>query len=114
MVTIKAINPEFHVPQSDIKIRHSPLQQDTPHIKNPEEAAKQFEKVLVQQFVQVMTEQMFNSNLGGEDGPGWMKSFGNQQRDTLTNILSEHLVEKGTFDISSTILKQWADKGYDI
>ena len=44
---------------------------------------------------------MFESNLAGEDGPGWMKSYGNQQKETLTEILSDHLVEKGTFDIST-------------
>ena len=115
MATIEALNPEFRLPKSDIKIRHNTAQQeDQPRIQNAEEAAKQFEKILVQQFVQVMTDQMFESNLAGEDGPGWMKSSGNQQKETLTDILSEHLVDNGTFDISSVILKQWADKGYDI
>ena len=115
MITLEAINPEFRIPRSDIKIRQqSPLKEQDGRIQDAQEAAKQFEKVLVQQFVQVMTEQMFESNLAGEEGPGWMKSYGNQQKETLTDILSEHLVEQGTFDISSTILKQWADKGYDV
>lgn len=115
MMTIESLNPEFRIPQSDIKIRHqNPVQEKGERIQSAEEAAKQFEKILVQQFVQVMTEKMFESNLAGEDGPGWMKSYGNQQKETLTDILSEHLVEKGTFNISSTILKQWSDKGYDV
>ena len=115
MIKIEALNPEFNIPRSDIKVRYlDPAQETGEPIKNAQEAAKQFEKILVQQFVQVMTEQMFESNLAGEDGPGWMKSYGNQQKETLTDILSEHLVEKGTFDISSTILQQWADKGYQI
>lgn len=115
MIPTDALNQEFRISKSDMQIgnQSSPLN-ETRSIKNAQEAAKQFEKVLVQQFVQVMTEQMFKSNLAGEDGPGWMKSYGNQQQDTLTDILSEHLVERGTFNISSDILKQWAAKGYDI
>lgn len=112
-MTINHINPEFRVPRSDIKIRHSDSNNlQNKSIRDPEEAAKEFEKVLVRQFVQVLTEQMFESNLAGEEGPGWMKSNGKQQRETLTDILSDHLVEKGTFDISSTMLKQWETKGY--
>lgn len=112
-MTINHINPEFRIPRSDIKIRYpEATNQENKSVRNPEEAAKEFEKVLVRQFVQVLTEQMFESNLAGEEGPGWMKSYGNQQRETLTDILSDHLVEKGTFDISSTMLKQWEDKGY--
>ena len=114
-MTIQHINPEFKVPRSDIKIRYEQTSElNGPSIHNAEEAAKEFEKILVKQFVQVLTEQMFESNLAGEDGPGWMKSYGNQQKQTLTDILSDHLVEKGTFNISSVILKQWADKGYDV
>ena len=74
-------------------------------------AAKSFEKVLVQQFVNVMTEQMFKSNLSGEDGPGWMKAYGDKQRQVLSDVLTEHLVESGTFDISSTLLQHWQRKG---
>ena len=108
-------NLEFRIPRSDVKIRHASNPDiDLNTIRSPEEAAKKFEKILVQQFVQVMTEQMFESNLSGEDGPGWMKAYGNQQRDTMTKVLTDHLVEKGTFDISSTILKQWQDRGLQL
>ena len=112
MITTDALNQELRISKSDIQIgnQNSP-QNEIRSIKNAEEAAKHFEKVLVQQFVQVMTEQMFKSNLAGEDGPGWMKSYGNKQQETLTDILSEHLVEKGTFNISEDILKQWTAKG---
>jgi len=85
---------------------------ETQTINNPEEAAKTFEKVLVQEFVNVMTEQMFESNLAGEDGPGWMKSYSDTQRQVLTDVLTDHLVENGTFNISDLVLKQWQDKGY--
>lgn len=77
------------------------------NMNSPEEAAKTFEKVLVEQFVTVMTDQMFKSNLSGEDGPGWMKAYGDTQRKMLTEILSDHLVENGTFNISDTLLEQW-------
>ena len=108
-------NLEFRIPRSDLKIKQAaPSEPDLSTIKNPEEAAKKFEKILVQQFVQVMTKQMFESNLSGEDGPGWMKAYGNQQRETITDILTDHLVEKGTFDISSVILKQWQDRGLQL
>ena len=80
-------------------------------VNNPEEAAKSFEKVLVQEFVNVMTEQMFKSNLSGEDGPGWMKAHSDNQRQILSDILTDHLVESGTFDISSIVLKQWQQRG---
>ncbi len=72
-----------------------------------EEAAQTFEKVLIEQFVGVMTDQLFKSNLSGEEGPGWMKAYGDTQRKILTEVLSDHLVENKTFNISSTLLEQW-------
>ncbi len=92
-----------HEPQSDPGAAR--------RLKNPQEAAKEFEKVLVQQFVKVMTEQMFTSNLSGEDGPNWMKSYGDQQRDLLAGVLTDHLVENNTFDIASLVLDQWQQRG---
>ncbi len=78
--------------------------------QTPEEAAKTFEKVLVEQFVNVMTEQLFKSNLSGENGPGWMKAYGDTQRRVMTEVLSEHLVDNGTFNISELVLKQWQNQ----
>ncbi|MFK7849138.1 MAG: hypothetical protein AB8G77_27875 [Rhodothermales bacterium] len=83
---------------------------DKPRIDTPEEAAKTFEKVLVEQFVNVMTEQLFKSNLAGEDGPGWMKAYGDTQRRVMTEVLTDHLVDNGTFNISSLVLEQWQRK----
>ena len=88
-----------------------PLGTDISRIRNPEEAAKTFEKVLIEQFVGVMTKQLFESNLSGEDGPGWMKANGDQQRDILTDVLTEHLVEQGTFNLSSLLHEHWQRKG---
>lgn len=67
---------------------------------------------MVQQFVNVMTEQMFKSNLSGEDGPAWMKSQSDTQRQVLTDVLTDHLVDKGTFNISDIMLTQWHNKGF--
>lgn len=115
MATINSIHPELHTPRTESNVENQlDPQFDTSSIQSAEDAAKQFEKILVQEFVKVMTEQMFESNLAGENGPGWMKSYGKQQQQTMTEILTDHLVEKGTFDISTTILQQWADKGFDI
>lgn len=77
-----------------------------PQPQTPEEAAKTFEKVLVEQFVSVMTDQLFKSNLSGDEGPGWMKAYGDSQRKTLTEVLSKHLVDNGTFNISDAVLQQ--------
>ena len=82
-------------------------QTDKPRIDTPEEAAKTFEKVLVEQFVNVMTEQLFKSNLSGDEGPGWMKAYGDTQRRVMTEVLTDHLVDNNTFNISSLVLEQW-------
>ena len=108
----EALNPEFRIPRADFTIRRANTQTpDHQHIDTPDEVAKQFEKILVEQFVRVMTEDMFSSNLSGENGPEWMKSYGDQQRDILSQVLTDHLVEQNTFNISSLIMKQWQTKG---
>ncbi len=99
---------------SDIGVQSVQTTPNTEHRtqNTPEEAAKSFEKVLVQQFVNVMTEQMFKSNLSGEDGPAWMKSQNDTQRQVLTDVLTDHLVDNGTFNISDIMLTQWQNKGF--
>ena len=73
----------------------------------PEEAAKQFEAILVRQFVAVMTEGLFKDGLAGDDGPGWMKGQQDVQRDVLTDVLTEHLVESGAMRISDLLVRRW-------
>ena len=73
---------------------------------DPEAAARQFETVLVRQFVEVMTRDLFQ----GEDG-GMLSGQADLQRDTLTDTLAEHLVESGTFGIADLLLAQWARQG---
>ncbi len=73
---------------------------------SPEEAARQFESVLVRQFVEVMTKDLFQS---GEEGG--MTGQADLQRDTLTDTLTDHLVESGTFGIADLMMRQWTQSG---
>lgn len=79
--------------------------------ENPEEAAKQFEAILVQQFVATMTDGLFEQNLAGDAAPGWMKSQNDTQRDTLTQILADHLTENGNLGIADRLMRQWHQTG---
>ncbi len=89
-------------------IQPIPLPTDTRRgAKTPEEAAKQFEAILVRQFVTVMTDGLFKTSLSGDDGPGWMKSQQDAQRDIMTDVLTNHLVESGVLRISDMLLRQW-------
>lgn len=72
-----------------------------------EEAARQFEEVLVRQFVKTMTQGLFNTGLAGEDAPGWMEGYQQTQRDVLTDELTRHLVESGTLRLSDQLMRQW-------
>ncbi len=73
----------------------------------PEEAAKQFEAILVRQFVAAMTENLFKSGLEGDDGPGWMKGQQDTQRDVMTDVLTQHLVESKALRISELLVRRW-------
>ena len=72
-----------------------------------EEAARQFESVLVRQFVEVMTKKMFDAPLSGKDGPGWMNSQRDTQRDMMTDVLTDHLVDSGALQLSDLLLRKW-------
>lgn len=75
--------------------------------ETPQEAAEEFEKVLVRRFVKVMTKDMFSTSLTGEDSAGWMKSQRGQQRDMMTDMLTDHLVESEALNISEQLAKEW-------
>ncbi len=77
----------------------------------PEDAARAFEEVLVEQFVSTMTDQLFKTSLSGDEGPGWMKAYGDTQRSMLTDILTDHLVDQKTFGLSQLLLDKWAQNG---
>ena len=74
--------------------------------RSPEEAARQFESVLVRQFVEVMTKDLFDG-----EGEGLLTGQADLQRDTLTDTLTDHLVESGTFGIADLMIAQWAASG---
>lgn len=78
--------------------------------ENPKEAAAQFEKVLVKQFVKVMTKNMFDASLSGEDGPNWMQGQRRRQRDILTDVISQHIVDSDTLGIRDMLLRQWSNR----
>lgn len=89
-------------------IQPTPPKADTRRdAKTPEEAAKQFEAILMRQFVASMTDGLFKASLSSDDGPGWMKGQQDMQRDVLTDVLTEHLVESGALRISDLLLRQW-------
>ena len=73
---------------------------------SPEAAARQFESVLVRQFVEVMTKDLFD---GGPEGG--MTGQADLQRDTLTDTLTDHLVESGTFGVADLMIAQWRRSG---
>ena len=75
--------------------------------ESPEAAARQFESVLVRQFVEVMTRDLFKA---GEEG-GMLTGQADLQRDTLTDVLTEHLVDTGTFGVADLMMRQWARTG---
>lgn len=69
-------------------------------------AAREFERVLVKQFVQVMTKDLFKSI---DDGAmSSVEAYGDIQRDTLADVLTDHLVDSGTFNLQDLLLRQWA------
>ena len=75
--------------------------------ESPEEAARQFESVLVRQFVEVMTRDLFKAGAEG----GMLTGQADLQRDTLTDVLTEHLVDSGTFGVADLMMRQWTRAG---
>ena len=75
--------------------------------ETPKEAAEQFEKVLVRQFVDVMTEGMYDASLAGDDGNHWMGSQRDRQRRVMTDMITDKLTEAGDLQISKTLLRSW-------
>ncbi|HET6569083.1 MAG TPA: peptidoglycan hydrolase [Rhodothermales bacterium] len=71
------------------------------------EAAKQFEELLVREFVKVMTKDLFKTNLSGEEGPSWMGSYSDMQRDVMTNTLTKHLVDQNDLGLADLLARRW-------
>lgn len=85
----------------------------TPRNAKTEEAATEFERVLVKQFVQTMTKDLFADTLAGSDGPSWMGAYGDLQRDALTDVLTDHLVASGSMRLRDFLLRQWGHSGIE-
>lgn len=68
----------------------------------PEEAAEQFEALLVRQFVEAMTKDLFKST---EDSlPG---AQAEAQREAMVDALTNELVESGAMLFRDLLLQQW-------
>ena len=76
-------------------------------LDNREEAAAEFERILVKQFVDTMTANLFQDALSGETGPSWMSAYGDIQRDALSDALTEHLVKSDSMRLRDLLLRQW-------
>lgn len=74
--------------------------------KTPEEAAEQFEAVLVRQFVEAMTDGLFESASGSAP-----QAQIDAQRDALTTALTDELVESGTLRFRDLLMQQWGREG---
>ena len=83
------------------------LPREEPKPRTPEEAARQFEEVLVKQMVREMTKGIFDNNLTGDDAPQWMGAYSEMQSDVLTTELAKQLTESGKIGISDLLMKQW-------
>ena len=70
--------------------------------QTPEEAAEQFEAVLVRQFVEAMTDGLCESASGS--GP---QAQVEAQRDALTTALTDELVDSGALRLRDLLLRQW-------
>ncbi|GIV59742.1 peptidoglycan hydrolase [Rhodocaloribacter litoris] len=77
----------------------------------PEEAARQFEHLLARQLAHAMTDGLFKTGLAGENGPGWMASYQQTQRDVLTDVLAKHLVEQGALRLTDLLTRRWNLRG---
>ena len=79
--------------------------------QTPEEAAQQFEKLLVHQLVQTMTDGLFDGGLEGANGPSWMQGQQDLQRDTLAQVLTDHLVDSNRLGLADRLLQNWQHRG---
>ncbi len=77
--------------------------------KDPAAAARQFEEVLVREFVRTMTKDLFTGSIAGQDGAGWVKAQGSAQSDALTDAVTKHLVDSGALGIKDMLMRKWGE-----
>ncbi len=88
----------------------SPAPQAPPQrARSPQGAARQFEEVLVKQFVQTMTKDLFKPM--GDTGASHLAAQADNQRDTLNDVLTRHLVDAGSFGVARMLERQWEQQG---
>jgi len=87
----------------------SPFLETDVSVESREEVAKEFEKVFVRQFVDVMTEEMFTGSLAGEGGRNWMSTQRSRQRQMMTDMITDQIVEAGDLQLSEKLLRRWTD-----
>ena len=70
------------------------------------DAAKQFEEVLLRELIAVMTKELFDNSLLGEDAPAWSTSYQDMQRDVVTDQLASQLASSGRIGIARLLIEQ--------
>jgi len=80
-------------------VGHAAVPAAPPRARGPEEAAEQFESILVRQFVQTMTKDLFKD---GEGGAGGIQA--DAQRDALTDALTRQLTTTDALGLRDMLL----------
>lgn len=108
----------MHTEGIDIPAGVPPFQAIGEKPRTPEDAARQFEEILIQQMVREMTRGLFETSLAGDDAPQWMGAYGDMQSEMLAAELARQLAASGRLGISEMLLKQWqrqdADGTHDV
>ena len=71
--------------------------------RSPEEAAEQFQAVLVKQFVETMTKDLFKES---EQAGGMSAMQADAQRDALTNALTEQLTTTDALGLRDLVTRR--------
>ena len=87
------------------------LQKQAQDIEKPQEAAEQFEKLLLKQMVSVMTEDLMQSPLSGESGPGWMNTQRSHHQSAFSDMLANELAKSSSFNLSEVLMRRWEEGG---
>jgi len=75
---------------------------------DPQQAAEQFEQILVKQMVETMTKNLFEGGLAGDDAPQWLGAYNDMQSDVLATELAHQMTRNGKLGIAELLMKQWA------
>jgi len=94
-----SIKPTASGTYAEIRPLHTP--------KNEKEAARQFEELLIKQFVHLMLKDAFNQSLTGSAKPAWLETQQATQVDTLAEVLARDMSKRGLFTFSDLLLRQW-------